>query len=249
VGRLPQSVAKSTTWPAGRKLTLKTFPLPATQKAVLFVDFDNTISCGDVLDSVIETFSPTPQWQSWQLAWRENRISTLECLQRQVGGLEVDKDTLLDFVQGATIDPDFVRLQDWAADTGTELIVVSDNFDVILRAILTRQGIALPPIFANALAFEGRRVIPSFPYRSPSCARCAHCKAIHLERYRGAQIVYIGDGLSDICPALRADWVFAKDSLAGYLRAQNKPFVPFANLGEVVQRLSTPAPPYAGHSF
>jgi len=218
--------------------------LPAIEKTVLFVDFDNTISLGDVLDSVIEKFSRTTQWARWQTEWRENRISTLDCLRRQVGDLEVDKDTLLAFVRGAAIDPHFVHLQDWAASTGTELIIVSDNFEVILREILQRHGVVAPPIFANTLTFEGTRVIPSFPYRSPTCARCAHCKAIHFARYDGYRILYVGDGLSDICPATRADRVFAKDSLAAYLLTQGKSFTRFENLGEVVKCLWTDA---SGH--
>jgi 2,3-diketo-5-methylthio-1-phosphopentane phosphatase len=216
--------------------------LPAIDKTVLFVDFDNTISCGDVLDAVIEKYSRTAEWKKWQIEWQENRISTFECLRRQVGGLEVDKDSLLDFVRHVAIDRDFVHLQGWAASTGTELVIVSDNFDIIVREILTQQGIGLPPIFANTLAFEDRRVVPSFPYRSPTCARCAHCKAIHFAAYPGYQTLYIGDGLSDTCPAMRADRVFAKDSLAAYLLTQGKPFTRFGSLGDVVEVLSARAP-------
>jgi 2,3-diketo-5-methylthio-1-phosphopentane phosphatase len=220
--------------------------LPATEKTVLFVDFDNTISCGDVLDALIEKYSRTSEWKKWQTDWQENRISTFECLRRQVGGLELDKDTLLDFVRHVAIDRDFVHLQDWAAATGTELVIVSDNFDIIVREILTHQGIALPTIFANTLTFEDKRVIPSFPYRSPTCLRCAHCKAIHFATYRGYRTLYIGDGLSDICPAMRADRVFAKDSLAAYLLAQGKPFTRFGSLGDVVRVLSEHAPSRIG---
>lgn len=219
--------------------------MPAVENTVLFVDFDNTISRGDVLDSVIGAFSRTTQWTQWQTEWRENRISTLECLRRQVGNLEVDKDTLLEYVGHVAIDPDFVHLQDWAASTGTELIIVSDNFEVILREILGRHAIVAPPIFANTLTFEGKRTIPSFPYRSATCVRCAHCKASHFVRYEGYQIIYVGDGLSDICPAMRADRVFAKDSLAAYLLAQDKPFVAFEGLRDVVRCLSSDA---LGHS-
>jgi 2-hydroxy-3-keto-5-methylthiopentenyl-1-phosphate phosphatase len=224
-----------------RQTYLEAFPLPASEKTVLFIDFDNTISLGDVLDSVIGKFSRTTQWAQWQTEWRENRISTLDCLRRQVGDLEVDKDTLLEFVRHAAIDADFVHLQDWAASTGTDLVIVSDNFEVILREILRRHGVIAPPIFANSLTFEGKRVIPAFPYRSPSCARCAHCKASHFVRYEGYRILYVGDGLSDICPAVRADRVFAKDSLAAYLSAQGKPFTGFENLGDVVKCLWTDA--------
>lgn len=210
----------------------------APEKSILFVDFDNTISRGDVLDSVIERFSRSGAWRHWQAEWVENRISTLECLQRQVGDLDVDEPTLLDFVRGAQIDPDFPRLQAWAAATGTELDIVSDNFAPIVRAILLHHGVELPPIYANALAFEGRRPLPSFPYRSATCRRCAHCKATHFERCEGLRKIYVGDGLSDVCPAQRADLVFAKDSLAACLRGAGKPFVPFSNLGDVVHCLT-----------
>jgi 2,3-diketo-5-methylthio-1-phosphopentane phosphatase len=217
---------------------LKAFALPEVQKTVLFIDFDNTISQGDVLDSVIDKFSRTKMWEHWQTEWREARISTLECLQRQMGDLDVDEATLLDYVRKVNIDPDFVRLQDWAATTGSELLIVSDNFAPILKEILRHHNIVAPPTYANALAFADGHIIPSFPYRSPTCARCAHCKAIHFARYVGYRTIYVGDGLSDICPATRADLVFAKDSLADYLRSQGRPYVPFKNLGDVVSSLA-----------
>jgi 2,3-diketo-5-methylthio-1-phosphopentane phosphatase len=222
---------------------LKASALPEEKKTVLFIDFDNTISQGDVLDSVIEKFSPTREWDHWQTEWREARISTLECLQRQMGGLEVDEATLLDYVRKVNIDPDFVRLQAWAAGTGTELLIVSDNFTPILKEILRHHDVVAPPIYANELTFADRHIIPSFPFRSPTCARCAHCKAVHFARYEGYRTIYVGDGLSDICPAMRADLVFAKDSLASYLRSQGRPYTPFENLEDVVRSLAAPGAP------
>ncbi len=195
-----------------------------------------------MLDRVIETFSRTDEWTHWQTEWNENRLSSLDCLRLQVGNLDIDEPTLLEFVRGMHIDPDFVRLQDWAARSGTELLIVSDNFELILREILRQNRIEAPRIFANALAFDGRHPLPSFPYRSPACARCANCKGSHFSRFPGARFVCVGDGLSDICMAMRADHVFAKDSLAAHLTAHDKPFTPFRNLGEVVRALAGPAP-------
>jgi 2,3-diketo-5-methylthio-1-phosphopentane phosphatase len=207
------------------------------QKTVLFIDFDNTISLGDVLDGVIETFARTDEWQHWQTEWREGRISTLECLQRQMGDLAVDEATLLQYVRRVQIDPDFVRLQDWAAATNTELLIVSDNFAPIVNEILRHHNIVAPPVYANALAFTNGSIIPSFPFRSPNCPRCAHCKSTHFARYEGYRTIYVGDGLSDTCPAMRADLVFAKDSLAAYLDQQGRSYTPFRTLGEVTDRL------------
>ncbi len=219
-------------------VTFRVVPLASLQKTVLFIDFDNTITLGDVLDSVIETFSRTNEWIEWEKEWVENRLSSIDCLTMQIGNLEVDQDALLQFVRRVKIDPRFVDVQRWAAATQTDLVIVSDNFEVILREILRQHAVAAPAIFANALAFERKRLVPSFPYRSPTCSRCAHCKASHFERYAGYHTIYVGDGLSDICPAIRAERVFAKDSLADYLRVQGIPFTPFEHLGDVVDSLS-----------
>jgi 2-hydroxy-3-keto-5-methylthiopentenyl-1-phosphate phosphatase len=212
--------------------------LASLEKTILFIDFDNTITLGDVLDSVIETFSRTKQWIEWEREWLENRMSSIDCLTLQVGNLEVDQESLLQFVRLVEIDPSFVEIQSWAAATQTDLVIVSDNFEVILREILRKHAIVAPAIFANALAFEHKRLVPSFPHRSPTCARCAHCKASHFGRYAGYHTIYVGDGLSDICPAMRAERVFAKDSLAAYLTVQGVPFTRFENLGDVVGWLS-----------
>jgi len=89
-------------------------------------------------------------------------------------------------------------------------------------------------VFANELKFVKNRLIPSFPFHSKDCRRrCAHCKKVHVREYKHKTTVYVGDGLSDVCPALEADIVFAKDSLASHLEAEGKPHMPFNDLGDV----------------
>lgn len=225
----------------GAQAYLKAIALPEVQKNVLFIDFDNTISLGDVLDGVIEKFSRTSDWQHWQTEWREGRVSTLECLQRQMGDLAVDEATLFEHVRQIRLDPGFVRLQAWAEAARTELLIVSDNFKPIIDEILRQHKVAAPPVYANALAFSNSSIIPSFPFRSPDCPRCAHCKATHLSRYEGYRTIYVGDGLSDTCPAMRVDQVFAKDSLARYLDEHGRAYTPFRHLDDVVTLLQSGA--------
>ncbi len=45
--------------------------------------------------------------------------------------------------------------------------------------------------------------------------------------------IFVGDGLSDVCPALAADVVFAKDSLAAELARRGTPYRPFQSLTDV----------------
>ena len=42
----------------------------------VFFDFDNTITLGDVLDTVIERFSPQATWKEWEAEWQAGRMST-----------------------------------------------------------------------------------------------------------------------------------------------------------------------------
>ncbi len=209
----------------------------APQNELLLVDFDNTITVGDSLDSVIRTFSRSGRWMAWQDEWLEGRMSTRDCLERQIGELRVDRGTLEDFLAGIRVDPGLAELREWAQGAGATMIVVSDNFEPIVQRIFEHCGIAPPTVFANGLAFDGERLVPSFPYADPDCPACAHCKSVHYARYPGHRTIYVGDGRSDLCAAQRADLVFAKDRLAEGLRERHKAYRPFRDLGEVAQAL------------
>ena len=199
----------------------------------VFFDFDNTITLGDVLDTVIERFSPQATWKEWEAEWQAGRMSTRECLGLQMGGLRASWPQLQAAMSGVAIDPAFAPLAAWAKDHGIEVRIVSDNFSPLIHEILRHHGLDHIPIRANELVFEGDRVEARFPFTDPGCPRCAHCKAQHLRAITDRTRIYVGDGLSDVCPALIADVVFAKDSLARELGKRGKAFRPFASLEDV----------------
>ncbi|MEO8739627.1 MAG: MtnX-like HAD-IB family phosphatase [Casimicrobiaceae bacterium] len=210
---------------------------PVASRPALFFDFDNTITLGDVLDHVIERFSTTDDWRRWEDAWSRGEISTQQCLERQIAGLDASQAQLVEFVADFPIDPNFETIVRWAASEQIELIVVSDNFSCLVREILSNAAFAELPLFTNELTFSGNRPMAHFPYASRDCARCANCKVTHFKRFSGRRTIYVGDGLSDVCPALAADLVFAKDSLADYLGARGVAFQPFVSLGTVADFL------------
>ena len=203
------------------------------QRPVLFFDFDNTITLGDVLDTVIERFSATTAWREWETAWQEGRMTTRECLHRQIGDLRVSSAELLRFVSAVAIDPAFAEIVAWAARNQVDLTIVSDNFSTLIHEILRCNGLPTIPVFANELTFREDQPEAHFPLRDPACLRCAHCKAQHLRGVADRTRIYVGDGLSDVCPALVADIVFAKDSLALEMTRRGLPFRPFRSLIDV----------------
>jgi len=124
-------------------------------------------------------------------------------------------------------------------EAGVELTILSDNFDLIVRYLLEKNGLSDVPFFANRLEFVDGRAVPSFPFTNPECPNCAHCKKTHFlpPNDDARQVIYIGDGRSDRCPARHADLVFAKDSLLTYLRAEQIACTPYRSLSDIADSL------------
>jgi 2,3-diketo-5-methylthio-1-phosphopentane phosphatase len=208
-------------------------------KPVLFFDFDNTLTDGDILDQVIEKFSPDEKWRDWENAWEAGHLRARECLRLQVENLRVGRDDLFAHLSRVRVDPAFAKIVEWAHSRGLGVNIVSDSFLPLIRHILLNNGIDVVPIFANDLRFSGDRLVPSFPFYDPACARSANAKARHLVPFRDHRIIFAGDGHSDLDAALAADVVFAKSTLARELDALQVAYRSFENLDPVLNYLRT----------
>jgi len=215
-------------------------PEPAAREGFrVFIDFDNTITVGDVLDGVIERFSPDEGWRTLEAEWEEGRIGARVCLDGQLRGLRASWPEFERHLDGVALDPGFNALLELVRRERGQLTVVSDNFDLFVGHILRRSGLADVAFHANHLELAGDRVIPSFPFTNPNCPDCAHCKKTHFipPNDDGRRVVYIGDGRSDLCPARHADIVFAKASLLAHLHEERIPCMAFDGLTDVTRAL------------
>ena len=209
-------------------------------KPVLFFDFDNTLTQGDVLDELIERYSPNESWRDWENAWSKGELPARDCLRLQVENMRVSRKRLLDDVAQVRIDPAFVEIVDWAKRHEIGVQIVSDSFLPLIRHMLQVNGIADIPVFANGLEFAAPdRLVPSFPHYDPAYTCSANAKPRHLAPFLDYRIIYAGDGHSDLDAALVADVVFAKASLANELDARGVAFYPFDSLEPVLAFLET----------
>jgi 2,3-diketo-5-methylthio-1-phosphopentane phosphatase len=209
-------------------------------KPALFFDFDNTLTQGDVLDNLIERYSPNEYWRDWENAWAKGDLPARDCLRLQVENMRVTRTRLLEDVAQVRIDPSFAEIVVWARRHEIEVQIVSDSFLPLIRHMLAANGIAGIPVLANGLRFEAPdRLLPSFPYYDPACTCSANAKARHLAPYRDQRLIFAGDGHSDLDAALAADVVFAKATLANELDARGVAFYPFDSLEPVLAFLET----------
>src|SRR5258708_17815608 len=184
-------------------------------KPVLFFDFDNTLTQGDVLDELIERYSPNEYWRDWENAWAKGDLPARDCLRLQVENMRVTRTRLLEDVAQVRIDPSFAEIVVWARRHEIEVHIVNDSLLPLIRHMLAANGIAGIPGLANGLRFEAPdRLLPSFPYYDPACTCSANAKARHHAPYRDKRLIFAGVGHSELDEAPASAAVIAKATTA-----------------------------------
>jgi 2,3-diketo-5-methylthio-1-phosphopentane phosphatase len=214
---------------------MKNIRLSKLSDCLVFFDFDNTITPFDVLDDVIKRFAVNKDWMVYEQAWEKGKIGSQRCLDGQLKSVRVTRDDLLQYISRIKIDPYFHKVLDLLEREGLKPVILSDSFTFIIDSILRNNGIRGARIYANGLKFYKDRVIPHFPDRNKNCNRCAHCKKKNLQKngVKDKIIMYVGDGLSDICPAGCSDMVFAKGRLLEHFRKTKRLCVAFNTLEDI----------------
>lgn len=213
-------------------------PAKAVAREVL-VDFDGTIACDDPTDRLFERFAD-PFWRVIEKAWQEGRISSRECMRRQVELLRVSPKALDEQIQHVRIDPGFDPFLQFCRRHSAEVKIVSDGFDRVVGAVLASAGLDVP-FFANKLEWQGGdRWRLAFPHACGGCrVEAANCKCSHAQSPYQQPWAVVGDGRSDFCMATRAKYVIAKGALADYCRRHRLPHTTFIDFYDVTVTLST----------
>lgn len=209
---------------------------PGTRCAVL-MDFDGTVTELDVVDALLVQFAENRDWIAYEKEWVSGRISSRECLQKQLGLVRVSGGDLDRFLRNIRLDAGFVPFLKFLRGKRIPFTLLSDGFDLFIRKILQFQKMGQVPFKSNALRHRRNRLVASFPHFSGACPRCAHCKRETIDAYRESvgHFVFIGDGLSDQCAAEAADTVFAKGSLAEFCRATARPFISYETFDDILR--------------
>ncbi len=211
--------------------------LPAPDAAQVWLDFDGTISRRDVLDELIATYAVSESWKLVEERWQAGLIGSRECLRQEFAMVRISPAELTKFLAGCDVDPATGELLELLAEHRIPTTILSDGIESFIRIILTEHGLEIPPIRANRIVHRGDRLRLVCPYRRRQCdSSAAHCKCFSMAQLRdpSRQSIYIGDGRSDLCPARKADHVFAKGALARALTAERFTCIPFMSLADVV---------------
>lgn len=210
--------------------------IPAAAEAQVWLDFDGTVTTGDLLDELIAKFSRNDSWKLVEERWRSGLIGSRECLEQEFALLDLSRRQLEAELARVSLDPGAAGLLTLLEHRSVPVAILSDGIERFIRAILDRAGVAAPTIRANAVEHRGRRLSLRPLHGGVDCpSRSAHCKCESTRALGvpGRKSIYVGDGRSDLCAARKADVVFAKGALAAALDKEHRPFTLFSTLDDV----------------
>jgi len=207
----------------------------------VFTDFDGTVALNDVGDKFFERFIGR-DWITANENYKAGKITSRQYLIEQCQLARVTRQQMAEFSDEQKIDPHFQSLVDFCRGKNYPITVLSDGLDFYIQRILDNFGLSDLTIRSNHVKFlQDRRIAVEFPYFEYGCQACANCKGYHIRNNsgNGARSVQIGDGLSDRCGAIEAEFIFAKNDLVNYCKKHDLKYFEYSNFNDILIKFKT----------
>ena len=212
-------------------------------KTAVQIDFDGTVTIDDVSFLLLDKFVGSA-WREHLDEYTSGRIPVGAFNKRVFGMMKAGRKTMTDFVltsESVKIRPGFRELLEYCAKKNYKIAIVSNGLLFYIEAILKKLGVNDTKgmeIYAarNDFYHGGLKVA----YIGPDGKELeAGFKEAYTEMLisKGYDVIYAGNGDSDIYPVRRAKHVFATDQLIKRCRKEKLECIPFNDFFEVIKGL------------
>ncbi len=201
----------------------------------IYCDFDGTITKKDSVNSFFELYAPE-NWLEYENQWIEGKISSRENAILQVALLKnISQQQLDDYINSIEIDDYFLEFVGYVKSKNIKLTILSDGFDLFIQKVLARYNLDIP-FYANKLIYKNGSFNIEFPYYNENCDKKAGmCKC---QKVKETNFCYIGDGISDLCIASKADLLFASKKLHEYCKKNSIKHIHFTSFCNIMDALN-----------
>ena len=210
-------------------------------KRVFFVDFDGTITKVDVCAAMVEAFAGDG-WREINDLWEKKLLSTRDCANMNFKLFRVGLKEIKSLIEKIEIDEYFQEFLALCRNQDYKIHILSDGYDFCIETFFKKYGINVS-YYANRLVYNDGFEVDT-PYHNPACGQCVTCKKSLMSKLRenAEEIIFIGDGYSDTCPAQNADFVFAKGVLYNFCLEKGVRVQHYDSFKDIIHRvtLSTP---------
>jgi 2-hydroxy-3-keto-5-methylthiopentenyl-1-phosphate phosphatase len=206
-------------------------------------DFDGTLTEEDVSFALLDTFAQG-DWREWFERYRQNKISVGEFNTKAFAMVKASRAELLKVArEKVRLRAGLYELVGYCRRQGFRFVIVSNGLDFYITTILNDAGLGDIEVHAAKASFHsggrrGLKVQYIGPDNTPMLRgfKDAYTKVFLKEGY---QIIYVGNGPSDVAPAAYAYRVFARDGMLDGCRETGLKCTPFNDLNDVIRGLES----------
>jgi 2-hydroxy-3-keto-5-methylthiopentenyl-1-phosphate phosphatase len=205
---------------------------------IIQCDFDGTIIRNNLSVLLREHFA-RGNWRRIEDDYLHGKLTVEQSNKLQFALIKEPKERLQEFVrQHIELRPGFMELVRYCQESAIPFAIVSSGLDFYIEPVLAQIGMPDLELHCGQTSFgkngiavsytdlEGNIVNEGFKY-----------KCLTWLKKRGKNIIYIGDGLSDLEAASLADHIFATGHLVKLLGAQSIPCSSFSDFHDLLRQL------------
>jgi 2-hydroxy-3-keto-5-methylthiopentenyl-1-phosphate phosphatase len=207
---------------------------------IIQCDFDGTITEEDVSFALLDAFAQG-NWREWFEKYREHKITVGEFNTRAFAMVRATRAELLKAAREMVrLRPGLHELINYCRRRGVRFVIVSNGLDFYIMTILKDAGLGDIEVHAARTRFyqSGLKVQYIGPDNTPMLSgfKEAYTRVFLKEDH---QLVYVGNGPSDVPPALHARRVFARDGMLDGCKEIGLECTPFNDLNDIVRGLES----------
>jgi len=183
---------------------------------VIFCDFDGTITQRDMILTVCEKFCP-PEWVQIKDDIVARKITVKQGIVDLFNMIpSSQKQEIVNYAQSIVRWRDgFSEFLDFCQKEQIAFTVCSGGLDFFIEPLLAPFRSRIQTIYSIPTDFSQPRIQLRLPHACPSCSLC---KAEVMSGFPASvRKILIGDGVTDVHGAQKADCVFARNGLMKYL--------------------------------
>jgi 2-hydroxy-3-keto-5-methylthiopentenyl-1-phosphate phosphatase len=210
------------------------------KKLLIQCDFDGTILEEDISFMILEKYAHG-DWHIFNEQYNAGKINVAEFNKKAFGLVKATYEEQMEFIKGKDkLRPGFRELIELCKTQGIKFVVVSNGFDFYIEYIFNQLGLTDIEYHAAKVRFNNSRMHIYYINYDGRLLQSGF-KDSYADKYivEGYDIIYIGDGTSDLAPAKKCRTVFACKSLEDHCRQAGLPYMPFNDFYDIISYLKS----------
>ena len=199
-------------------------------------DFDGTVTEKDVSFMLLDAFADG-NWRQWLKKFAADEITVGRFNTKAFSMVTTGQQTMLDYLQDrVAVRAGFEEFTAFCREHGFRLVIVSNGLEFYIEWVLRNIGLPDIEIHAARTTFNPAGLQVQYLASDGSIIDNGH-KEGYTDTFlaAGYNMVYIGDGRSDLSSARRCHHVFATDRLLELCQQSEVNCYPFTDFNDIIR--------------